>query len=225
MYDGARSMYHAIFPITTASTSCLDGCDYAAGCLLNGYHYKSLTLHWCSHLSSPKRHTNSNWGLNNCTKIAYRLYWQPVYRFYVLSFESKIFETSQFLSHHYTHHFHNEWCSCSAFQRYRPAIYGITIHALVLDTYSLTSSPFLTQLVCLISMTHPKQLSNSRPSAGGLSEKICCWLDGLTKLIGCHLSQFPMCLDRTFYESYDITDLNCVSKFRLKFRCCFISYP
>jgi len=43
--------------------------------------------------------------------------------------------------------------------------------------------------------------------------------------VGCHLSEFRMCFDRSFYESYDITDLNSVSKFHLKFRFFFIIYP
>jgi hypothetical protein len=42
------------------------------------------------------------------------------------------------------------------------------------------------------------------------------------QLVGSHLSEFRMCLDRSFYELYDITDLHFGSKFHLKFRCCII---
>jgi len=110
---------------------------------------KSLKLCWHSPLSSPYRHPNSHWALNNCTKIAYSLHWQPVYHFYVLSFESKIFETSQFLSHHHTHHLHDEWRKSTTFQRFQPAIYSVQIHAQVLDIYSPTSSPVLIKLILL----------------------------------------------------------------------------
>ena len=43
--------------------------------------------------------------------------------------------------------------------------------------------------------------------------------------VGFLLSEFRICFDRSFYESYDITDLNSVSKFRLKLRFCFMIYP
>jgi len=39
---------------------------------------------------------------------------------------------------------------------------------------------------------------------------------------GCDSSGFRMFFDRSFYESYNIADLNFVNQFRLKFRCCFI---
>jgi hypothetical protein len=43
-YDRAMCVWLAIFPSKPANTSFLDGCDYAAGRLLNRYDYKSLTL-------------------------------------------------------------------------------------------------------------------------------------------------------------------------------------
>jgi len=43
--------------------------------------------------------------------------------------------------------------------------------------------------------------------------------------IGCHLSEFRICFDRSIYESYDITDLHCVNDIRLKFSICFMIYP
>jgi len=109
----------------------------------------SLTLHWCSPLSSPSRHTNSHWVLNNCTLYASGLFWQPVYRFYVLSIEFKIFKTSQFLSDHYTRHGHAEWHRSIAYQRFRRGIYSIETHALVLDIYSSMFWPFDIQFVLL----------------------------------------------------------------------------
>ena len=42
---------------------------------------------------------------------------------------------------------------------------------------------------------------------------------------GCHLSGFRMCFDSCIYEAHDITDLNFVSKFCLKFSFCFIIQP
>ena len=110
---------------------------------------KLLTLRWRSPLSSPSRHTNSHWVLNNFSSNPYSLFWQLVYGFYVLSFKSKIFETSQFLSQHYTRHLHDEWHLSMAFQRFRPAISHINIHALVLDIYNVTSSPFIIQFILL----------------------------------------------------------------------------
>ena len=140
-------MWLHILPNKLPNTSTLDGCDNAAGWLLNSYDYKWLTLHWCSPLSSPSRHTNSHCVLNNCTKNTYSLYWQPEYSFNVSSFESKIFETCQFLSHCHTHHFHYQWGCSIGFQRFRLAIYCIKMHSLVLDINSLTSSPFHIQLI------------------------------------------------------------------------------
>ena len=151
--------------------------------------------------------------LKNCTKNAYSLYWQPVYSFNVISFESKIIEKSQFLSYHYTRHLHEQWRRSIAFQRFRPAIYGITLHALVLDIYSLTSSPFLIQLILLDFHDVPSAVLNSRPCAGGVSQEIFSWLYGLVQPIGCHLSYFRICFDRSVPQSYDITDINSFSIF------------
>jgi hypothetical protein len=74
-------------------------------------------------------------------------------------------------------------------------------------------------------MMYHKQFSISQPCAGGLSKEIFSWPHGLMQPVGCHLSEFRMCFDRSVYQSYDITDLNSVSKFRLNFRFCFIIYP
>jgi hypothetical protein len=139
----------AIFATKLATTSSFDGSNYAAGWLLNRHDYKSLALYWHLPLSLPLRPTNSYWVLKNCTKNAYSIYWQPVYSLIVLSFESNIFEKSQFLSHHYTGHWPDSWHRSIAFQRFWPEIYGITLHALVLDIHSLTSSPCLIQLIPL----------------------------------------------------------------------------
>jgi hypothetical protein len=146
-YNWASSVWLVILPTKTANTSSLDGCDYAAGWLLNGYDNIWVTLLWRSPLSSPLRPTNSHCVLNNCTQNAYSLYWQPEYCVYVLSFESKIIETSQFLNHHYTHHLRDKWHSYIRVQRFQPGIHGITITALFWDIHSPTSSPFLIQLI------------------------------------------------------------------------------
>jgi hypothetical protein len=42
---------------------------------------------------------------------------------------------------------------------------------------------------------------------------------------GCCVSKSRMYFDHSFYESYDITDLKFISKFRLKFRFYFIIDP
>ena len=63
--------------------------------------------------------------------------------------KSKMFETFQFLSHHYTHHLHNEWRKSMAFWRFWPAFHRINMHVLVLDIYSAKSSAFLIQPILL----------------------------------------------------------------------------
>jgi len=110
---------------------------------------KSLMLRWHSPMSSPQKHTYSHWVLNNCAYNPYSLFWQSVYRIYVLSCDSKIFETSQFLSHHHTPNLHHEWYKSIAIQRFWPAIYRIKIHQLISNINSATSSPFLIQLILL----------------------------------------------------------------------------
>jgi len=118
--------------------------DCWMGMTVNRWH--SVDAHLRAHLRDI---TNSYWVLNNCTQNAYNLYWQPIDCFYALSFESKSFKTFQFLSHHDTHHLIDEWHRFIACQRFRPAISGIKIHPLVLDIYSLMSTPFLIQLILL----------------------------------------------------------------------------
>jgi len=41
----------------------------------------------------------------------------------------------------------------------------------------------------------------------------------------CHLSGFRRCFERSFYELYDMSNLNFGSKFLLKLRFCFIILP
>jgi len=71
-------------------------------------------------------------------------------------------------------------------------------------------------------MLYHKQFLIFRPYAGGLSGELWSWLHGLLQTDSCHSSGFWVCFDPSFNESYDITDLNFVSKLRPKFRSCFI---
>jgi len=73
-----------------------------------------------------------------------------------------------------------------------------------------------------ISMTYCKQFSIVWTCAGGLSRELCSWLHGLMQTDSCLSSGFWMCFDRSFHKLYDITDLNFVDKFCLKFRFCFM---
>jgi len=121
----------------------------------------------------------------NCTENAYSLYWQPVYRFYVLLLESKIFNPSQFLSHHSTRHSHDKWLSSLAFQRFRPAIYSIKLDVQVSDIDSPTSSPFLIQLLLLDFHDVPSAIFNSsticRRSEPRVM-KLAAWIDAACQL-------------------------------------------
>ena len=146
-YVRAMCVWLVIFPTKPANTSSLDGYDYAARWLLNRHDDKLLILHWRSPLSIFQRPTNSHWVLNKGKQNAYSLSWQPVYRFYEVSFESEIFEKSLFVSDHHTHHLHDSWCRSIAFQFFRPGIYNITLHVLGSVIYGLTSSAFLLQLI------------------------------------------------------------------------------
>ena len=66
-----------------------------------------------------------------------------------------------------------------------------------------------------ISMTYLKQFSKSRTCAASLSKKFCGSIHGLMQCDGCDSSGFGLRNDRIFYDSYDITNLNYVSTFRL----------
>jgi len=181
---------------------------------------------WCSidtHLWAHLRDIPTVIGYSTIGQKMHTVFISSQYtvsRYYL--FKSKIFETSQFVSHHYTHHLRDDWCRSITFQCFQSAIYGMKIQALVLDIYSPTFSPFLIQPN--LHDLHDVWLAifNSRPYAGGLSGALYHWLHGSMLSDGCHLSRFGMSFDRYFYELYDITDLNIVSKHHLKFRFCFI---
>jgi len=64
-------------------------------------------------------------------------------------------------------------------------------------------------------MMYNEQLSKSRLGAADLSGELCRWLHGQMQCDGCHSSGFRQRTDRSFYISYDITDVNFVSKVRL----------
>ena len=158
----------------------------------------------------------------NWTTNAYSYYWQPVCHFYVLAFQSKLFETSQFLSHHYTHYLHDKKRRSITYQHFQPGIYGINIREQVLVFIAWHSHHTLSSSCSSISMTSYKQFSISWPCVGGLSRELSSWLHGLMQSDGCHLLLYWMWFDCSFYELYDITDVKFVSKFHLKCRFCFI---
>ena len=72
---------------------------------------------------------------------------------------------------------------------------------------------------------YQEQFLTSRPCAAGLSGELCSWMYGLMQHKGCHSCGIRLWIDRSFDESYDITDLNIVSIFRWKFIFCFLVYP
>ena len=76
-------------------------------------------------------------------------YWHPMNHFYVWWYASRIFVASQFQNHHHTRYLSDGWRSQCAFLCFRPAIRGMLICTLILDKYSLTSSPVLIQLLFL----------------------------------------------------------------------------
>jgi len=61
----------------------------------------------------------------------------------------KSFETSQFVSRHYSHHLNEKWRTPIAFQHFRPAIYYIKIHPLIIDIDSPTITRMFIQLILL----------------------------------------------------------------------------
>jgi len=60
-----------------------------------------------------------------------------------------------------------------------------------------------------------KQFSKCLPCAGGLRGELCNWMDGVMQHDCGHSSGLMVRIDRSFYDMYDMTDLNCDSKFRL----------
>jgi len=66
-----------------------------------------------------------------------------------------------------------------------------------------------------ISTTYHMQFSKSWHFAAGLSGELSRWIHGMMQGDGHHSSEFILRIDLSFYDSYDITDSNVVSKFRL----------
>ena len=81
----------------------------------------------------------------------------------------------------------------------------------------------LSTLSSSISMTYRKQSSNARPWAAALWAELCSWMDGSMQHDGCHSSQCAFHFDCSFDDTYDITNLNFVSKFGLYFSIDFLT--
>jgi len=71
-----------------------------------------------------------------------------------------------------------------------------------------------------ISMTYHKQLSKSWQWGPGLSGELCSWMHGGMQHDACHAYRIVLRSDCSFYESYDITYLKVVGKFRDWLRFC-----
>jgi hypothetical protein len=91
---------------------------------------------------------------------SYTQYWHPVLCLYVLSFASRSLVTTQFLINCYLRYLSEKWHSHVTFLCFRPANDGIWIISLVFGKYSLTSSPFLIQLLFLDFHDVPDGISN-----------------------------------------------------------------
>ena len=97
--------------------------------------------------------------------------------------------------------FGRQWAAC------RPG-HWFLINSAWLSHHSWSSS------FSSISMTYHKQFSKSRPCWPGLSSELCIWMHGWMQHDGCHAYRFVLRFDRCFYDSYDITYLKVVGKFR-----------
>jgi hypothetical protein len=179
---------------------------------------KSLIFDWCS----PLRHTKSHWVHNHFAWNSYRYFWQPVYLFNVYSCAFKRIEASEFLRHHDSHHRSDTWGRCIMCWCFQLVCYGIPIHVHILNISTRYLDLSFSGLFSLIPITYLKQFSNSWPFAAGLSTELYSSLYGLMLHDSWHSSGLRPCTDRLSHDSYDISDLNFVSKFCLHFRLCFL---
>jgi hypothetical protein len=65
----------------------------------------------------------------------------------------------------------------------------------------------------LISLTYHKQFAKSQPCAPGLSREWYSWTHGSMQHDSCHTDRFVLHIDRSFYNSCDITHLSFISQF------------
>jgi hypothetical protein len=72
-----------------------------------------------------------------------------------------------------------------------------------------------------ISITYHTWYSNSGPCVPAPSGELCDWMYGLMQYDGYYSFWIALCIDSSCYPSYEITDLNFVSKFHHYFSCCF----
>ena len=90
---------------------------------------------------------------------SYAQYFPQVLRWYVLSFASRSFVTTQFLINSYLCYLSKKWSGPTTFPRLRPAIDGMWFISLVFGKYSLTSSPLPIQLLLLDFHDVPQAIS------------------------------------------------------------------
>jgi len=73
-------------------------------------------------------------------------------------------------------------------------------------------------------MTYHMQFSKSPSYAPGLCGEFCSWMQEPMHHDGHDSSMFALPIDHSFYDTYDIADLNFVIKLRLQFRICSLTY-
>ena len=143
--------------------------------------------------------------------------------FYVQTFGYRSYDTSEFLIHHKIRHLSNKWHWPRTLQYFQPAIIACRslqeLLIYIVRFRHLSSS----RLLSAISIAYQKQFSTSPPCVPGLCSVLWSWIHDRMEHGGPHSSQLLLCLDRSIYDMYHITDLNFVSEFRVQFSLSFLT--